>query len=147
MTAQRLSPALWWKCKPLLITGIIGTTGRLHQVPTAKVTGFVDHLGSVAASQFSGIERMAILRLRAMRGWNKAETGRRFLVSDDTLRAWLGRSDDDSLVQTQTPALATSLRPRRWKSGPFRSGFFSGSEPNQVVNPNVPFEQRAREFG
>ena len=53
--------------------------------------------------QYTGIERMAILELRAMRGWNNAETGRRFLVSDDTLRAWLRRSDDDSLVQTPTP--------------------------------------------
>ena len=46
---------------------------------------------------------MAILQLRAMRGWNKAETSRHFLVSDDTIREWLRRADDDSLVQTQTP--------------------------------------------
>jgi hypothetical protein len=26
---------------------------------------------------------MAILKLRAMRGWNKSETSRHFLVSDD----------------------------------------------------------------
>ena len=46
---------------------------------------------------------MAILQLRAMRGWNKAETARRFFVTDDTIRAWLRRADDDSLVQTRTP--------------------------------------------
>jgi hypothetical protein len=46
---------------------------------------------------------MAILQLRAMRGWNKAETARRFFITDDTIRAWLRRVDDDSLVQTQTP--------------------------------------------
>jgi transposase InsO family protein len=46
---------------------------------------------------------MAILQLRAMRGWNKTETARHFLVSDDTVRAWLRRADDDSLVQTHTP--------------------------------------------
>jgi hypothetical protein len=46
---------------------------------------------------------MAILQLRAMRGWNKAETSRHFLVSDDTIRDWLRRVDDDALVQTSTP--------------------------------------------
>ena len=49
------------------------------------------------------MERMAILQLRAMRGWSKAETSRHFLVSDDTIREWLRRADDDALVQTQSP--------------------------------------------
>ena len=53
--------------------------------------------------QYPPVERMAILQLRAMRGWNKAETARRFFVTDDTIRAWLRRADDDSLVQTRTP--------------------------------------------
>ena len=53
--------------------------------------------------QYTAVERMAILELRAMRGWNKAETARRFFVTDDTIRAWLRRADDDSLVQTRTP--------------------------------------------
>ena len=53
--------------------------------------------------QYTGLERMAILQLRAMRGWNKSETSRHFLVSDDTIRDWLRRVDDDALVQTSTP--------------------------------------------
>ncbi len=53
--------------------------------------------------QYTMIERMAILELRAMRGWNKTKTARHFFVSDDTIQAWLGRTDDDSLVQTRTP--------------------------------------------
>ena len=53
--------------------------------------------------QYTGLERMAILQLRAMRGWNKSETSRHFLVSDDTIRDWLRRVDDDALVQTPTP--------------------------------------------
>ena len=53
--------------------------------------------------QYGPTERMAILEVRAMRGWNKTETGRRFLVSDDTIRAWLRRADNDTLVQTQSP--------------------------------------------
>ena len=36
-------------------------------------------------------------------GWNKSETSRHFLVSDDTIRDWLRRVDDDALVQTSTP--------------------------------------------
>ncbi len=38
-----------------------------------------------------------------MRGWNKSETSRHFLVSDDTIRDWLRRVDDDALVQTPAP--------------------------------------------
>ena len=69
--------------------------------------GSTGHACSVLPShrrpQYTAIERMAILQLRAMRGWNKAETARHFFVTDDTIRSWLRRVDDDSLVQTQTP--------------------------------------------
>jgi putative transposase len=53
--------------------------------------------------QYPPVERMAIMELRAMRGWSKAETARHFFVSDDTIRSWLRRADDDSLLQTATP--------------------------------------------
>jgi transposase InsO family protein len=53
--------------------------------------------------QYSPIERMAILELRALRGWNQTETVRHFLISDDTIRSWLRRADDDSLLQTNSP--------------------------------------------
>ena len=53
--------------------------------------------------QYTCVQRLAILQLRAMRGWNKTETARHFSVSDDTIRAWLQRAEDDSLVQTPTP--------------------------------------------
>ena len=46
---------------------------------------------------------MAILELRAMRGWSKAETARRFFISDATVRAWRRRADDDSLLRTNVP--------------------------------------------
>ncbi|MHB0960883.1 MAG: DDE-type integrase/transposase/recombinase [Pirellulaceae bacterium] len=46
---------------------------------------------------------MAFLQLRAMRGWNQAETSRHFLVSDDAIRQWLRRVEDDALIQTPTP--------------------------------------------
>jgi len=38
-----------------------------------------------------------------MRGWSKAETARRFFVTDDTVRSWHQRVDDDTLLQSQTP--------------------------------------------
>ncbi len=53
--------------------------------------------------QDTAVERMAILQLRATRGWNKAETSRRFSISDDTIRASPRRADDDSLVDSHTP--------------------------------------------
>ena len=54
--------------------------------------------------QYTGIERMAILQLRAMRGWNKS--GKRLATSlfrTDTVGNWLLGPDDDSLVDTHTP--------------------------------------------
>lgn len=59
-------------------------------------------LPSHRRSQYTGLERMAILQLRAVRGWNQSETSRHFLVSDDTIRQWLRRVDDDALVQIST---------------------------------------------
>ena len=51
-------------------------------------------------------ERMAILQLMAARGWSKAQAGRRFLVSDDTVASWSGRLEEDgpsALVQSGVP--------------------------------------------
>ena len=50
-------------------------------------------------------DRMAILQLMAARGWSKAETGRRFLVTDDTVASWSGRLDDKpgALVKATVP--------------------------------------------
>ena len=53
--------------------------------------------------QYTAVQRMSILQLRAMRGWSNAETARRFFLTDDTVRSWLRRADDDLLVQTRTP--------------------------------------------
>jgi putative transposase len=54
--------------------------------------------------QYAPVERMAIMELRAMRGWSNAQTARRFFVSDDTIRSWLRRADDeDSLLHLATP--------------------------------------------
>jgi len=51
-------------------------------------------------------DRLGILALRAARGWSCAETARRFLVVDATIRLWTRRCDEDSpqaLVRTPEP--------------------------------------------
>ena len=52
------------------------------------------------------VERMAILQLKAARGWNLEQTARAFLVTADTIRSWLKRVDEDgpdALVQLREP--------------------------------------------
>jgi len=51
-------------------------------------------------------ERLAILELRAARGWSAAETGRKMFVEPKTIAAWTRRVDEegpDALVQTEQP--------------------------------------------
>jgi transposase InsO family protein len=51
-------------------------------------------------------ERMAILELRATRGWSLEQTARTFLVTADTIRSWVRRIDEagaKALVQTCLP--------------------------------------------
>ena len=51
-------------------------------------------------------ERLAILELRAARGWSLAETSRRMLVTPLTIASWTQRLDDegrDALVQVPEP--------------------------------------------
>ena len=95
-----------------LITNGDAKDARIHQLESEvamlreelRINGArMKRVPSHRRPQYTAIERMAILQLRAMRGWNKAETARHFFVTDDTIRSWLRRVDDDSLVQTQTP--------------------------------------------
>ena len=51
-------------------------------------------------------ERMAILELKAARGWSLAQTAKAFLVKPATIAFWLKRIDeagDDALVQLREP--------------------------------------------
>jgi transposase InsO family protein len=51
-------------------------------------------------------ERLAILELRAARGWNNEQTAAAFLVTAATIASWLARLDEHgaaTLVQTPTP--------------------------------------------
>jgi putative transposase len=51
-------------------------------------------------------ERLAILELKAVRGWSLAQAARTFLVEPDTIASWLKRVDEtgsSALVQLQEP--------------------------------------------
>lgn len=51
-------------------------------------------------------ERLAILELRAARGWSQEETARRFQITPLTIHNWMQRLDDDgpdALVQVPEP--------------------------------------------
>jgi transposase-like protein len=51
-------------------------------------------------------ERLAILELRAARGWSLAQTARTFLVSPLTIASWVGRLDEqgpDALLRLPVP--------------------------------------------
>jgi hypothetical protein len=51
-------------------------------------------------------ERMAILELKAARGWSLAQTAERFLVASETISLWMRRIDEegpDALVQIPQP--------------------------------------------
>lgn len=66
-------------------------------------------MGAVPRSRrprYRPIQRMAILELRAHRGWSLDETSQRFLVEPRTIAAWMNRLDERgerALVQTPTP--------------------------------------------
>ena len=52
------------------------------------------------------VERLAILELKAARGWSAAQTAKTFLVEPDTIASWMTRVDEDgpsALVQTSEP--------------------------------------------
>lgn len=55
---------------------------------------------------YSPIERLAILELRAARGWSLAQTARRLLLSTATVASWMHRLDEagpNAIVQLREP--------------------------------------------
>lgn len=55
---------------------------------------------------YPAVERLAILELRASRGWSAAQTAGRFLVTEATIADWMARLDEDgpsALVRTPEP--------------------------------------------
>lgn len=52
---------------------------------------------------YPATERLAILELKASRGWNTATTARMFQVEPDTIADWMHRIHDVSLLRTPEP--------------------------------------------
>ena len=55
---------------------------------------------------YPAVERLAILELRAVRGWSAAQTAERFFVTEATVASWMMRLDEDgptALVRTPEP--------------------------------------------
>jgi putative transposase len=66
----------------------------------------MERLAAQRRPYYPPIERLAILELRAARGWSAAETARRLLVTPLTVAAWTSRLDEegpDALVQIREP--------------------------------------------
>lgn len=66
-----------------------------------------DRFGRLAPHKrphYTPVERLAILELRAARGWSVVQTAKRFLVSPETIASWCRCLDDeDALVQRAEP--------------------------------------------
>jgi transposase InsO family protein len=55
---------------------------------------------------YGPVQRMRILRLKAARGWSKAQTADRFVMTEETVASWLRRLDEngeEGLVQVGEP--------------------------------------------
>lgn len=66
----------------------------------------MERLPAQRRPHYPAIERLAILELRAARGWSQAETARRLLVTPLTVASWTQRLDDEgpaALVQVREP--------------------------------------------
>ena len=82
-------------------------------VQLMRPRGGLNGLSSRISNLF-GPKRMAIIELRAARGWSQAETSRVFRVEPGTIRTWWKRIDeegDSPLVKTPVPVnMAVALQ-------------------------------------
>ena len=68
---------------------------------------------------FPAVERLAILELRAARGWSAAQAAERFFVTEATLASWVMRLDEDGpseFVQTRALGVRPDTR-ASWRVG------------------------------
>ena len=66
----------------------------------------MEQIGPHRRPYYPPTERLAILELRAARGWSLAQTARAFLVTPRTIASWMGRLDEegpDSLLRLPLP--------------------------------------------
>ncbi len=60
--------------------------------------------------QYPPVERMAILELKAARGWSLRQTARAFLVTPVTVASWLKRIDEEGQGPKQTRLCSPGCR-------------------------------------
>jgi len=66
----------------------------------------MDRIPALRRPHYPPIERMAILELRAARGWSASQTANRLLITPATIASWNYRLDEegpDALVQVREP--------------------------------------------
>jgi len=66
----------------------------------------MERISAQRRPHYAPSERMAILELRAARGWSASQTADRFLVTPATIASWMQRLDEegpDALVQLREP--------------------------------------------
>ena len=79
--------------------------GLLHEELRIK-DARMKRLPAQRRPHYPPVERLAILELRAARGWSLAQTARRMLVTSLTVASWNQRLDDEgpgALVQVREP--------------------------------------------
>jgi len=88
-------------------------------------------------------ERLAILELRAARGWSRSQTARRLLVTPATVCSWMVRLDEEgprAIVQTRQP-VQRMLHPKpRPRPTPVSSSFprvVTAKRPNHVWHSDL----------
>ena len=69
------------------------------------VTARIESIPARSRPHYVPTERMAILELKAARGWSLRQTADKFLVTPATIASWMQRVDeqDDALVQLREP--------------------------------------------
>ncbi len=93
---------------------------------------------AIAANSWNTVERLAILELRAARGWSQAQTARRLLVTPLTVASWSKRLDDEgpsALVQVREPNLQGPVDLTSPTTSAFSAASFAGAFHQEGLEP------------
>jgi hypothetical protein len=100
--ADSSNPHLRQKSQLLRLSALVAHRQEELRIKDARMQRIPPH----KRPQYTPVERMAILELRAARGWSIQQTAKAFFVTDATVRSWMKRIDEegpDSLVQLRDP--------------------------------------------
>jgi transposase-like protein len=71
------------------------TEASLLQREVAVLRGQRERMKPKSRPDYSGTERLEILQIMRLRGWNVATTAERFVLHANTIRAWIRALEDD----------------------------------------------------